>query len=211
MTPRTKIEFFHDAVCGWCYIQSPILKELSNLGFIEVHHRTFVLQRNDDEIKLRFGSMENAKREILTHWKSCQNFEGIEGRFNIEGMRSAPFNYPSGLLAAKGAKAAELLGGQSLHWDFFDKVQKEHLQRANNIGSLDTILEIASDLGFDLENFEQKMFSIEVEEQIEIDRLRAEATGIRSIPCMIVDDRYIIRKTTKLNELLRTLSSLPKW
>lgn len=209
MRPKHKIEFFHDAVCGWCYIQSPVLRELADQGLVEVHHKAFVLQRNDDEMKSRFGSLKNAKKEILNHWQSCQNFEGSTGRFNIEGMRLAPFSYPSGLMAAKGAKAAELLGGQCMHWDFFDRVQQEHLQRANNIGSLNTLLKVASSLGFCTEKFEQKIFSNEVEEEIEFDQRRAKIAGIQSIPSMIVDDKYLIKKTTKTHELVQILSKLP--
>ncbi|MFC6669999.1 DsbA family oxidoreductase [Marinobacterium aestuariivivens] len=207
MNPKYRIEFFHDAVCGWCYIQSPILRKLADEGLVEVHHRAFVLQRNDHEMKLRFGSLENAKKEILNHWQSCQRFEGTR-RFNIEGMRAAPFNYPSGLLAAKGAKAAELLGGQDTHWDFFDLVQQEHLQRANNIGAIDTLLGVASCLGFDTVEFEQTMHSDEVEAGLESDRKRAERFDIRSIPSMIVDDRYLVGKTTKYSDLVRLLARL---
>lgn len=84
-----KIEFFHDVVCGWCYIQSPALRKLNERYGVEVVHRSFVLQRNDREMINRWGSLEGAKNQILQHWESCAEFEGSYERFNISGMREA--------------------------------------------------------------------------------------------------------------------------
>jgi len=44
-------------------------------------HRAYVLQRDNDEIAKRFGSLELAKSEILWHWQQCKSqAEAIEGQ-----------------------------------------------------------------------------------------------------------------------------------
>lgn len=109
--PIRQIEFFHDAVCGWCYVLSPRLRKLAKQQNIQIVQRCFVLQRSDEEMIERFGSLAQAKSEILNHWIACQQAADDKTLFNIEGMRAQPFNYPSGYLAAVGAKAAERLAG----------------------------------------------------------------------------------------------------
>ncbi|EOX4315594.1 DsbA family protein [Vibrio cholerae] len=69
--PIRQIEFFHDAVCGWCYVLSPRLRKLAKQQNIQIVQRCFVLQRSDEEMVERFGSLAQAKSEILNHWIAC--------------------------------------------------------------------------------------------------------------------------------------------
>ncbi len=209
----TTIEFFHDAVCGWCYLLSPRLRELASRYQIKILHRAYVLQRNKEEMITRFGSLELAKKEILEHWKHCQLYAEEPNRFNTEGMRCADFHYPSGFNAALAAKAAETLAGQTGHWNYFDAVQTAHLKEARNIADIETLLDIAEHLGFIRGKFADLMSMPQTEEAIEQDTVRARIFGITSVPSILIDGQRVISQTLsteQLETLFKELKAKPR-
>ena len=205
-----KIEFFHDVVCGWCYIQSSVLRKLSKELEIKVTQRNFILQRNDHEMISRWGSLDGAKEIILQHWQSCEDFEGIPGRFNIDGMRKSTFNYPNGQLSAQATKAAELIYGQKAHWDMFDKLQGYHIRQAKNIGDIETIKEAVRELNFDLEHFLEVMSSECVSKALKEDLLVSFSYGVQSTPTIVIDEKYKINSTTCYEDLKKLVLDLKK-
>ncbi|GAB3477109.1 DsbA family oxidoreductase [Marinomonas epiphytica] len=203
-----KIEFFHDVVCAWCYIQSPVLRKLSENYQVDIIHRNFILQRNDEEMRQRWGSLESAKQQILKHWMACREFEGKPERFNIVGMQESDFLYPNGQLAAQATKAAELIKGQAGHWEMFDTLQVNHLQQAKNVGEIGTIYHAASQLGYDMKTFLQCMQSDEVQAALDHDAYLASFYQVKSIPTMIVNGQAAIRATTKYHDLVASLQAM---
>lgn len=205
-----QVEFFHDAVCGWCYLQSPRLHKVAQNLNIKIVHRAFVLQRNEQEMIARFGSMQSAKDEILRHWQACQQHAERPERFNIEGMRAKPFNYPSGYRAALAAKSAEILAGQAGHWQLFDAIQTAHLQENRNIADTDTLLDIATEQGFERTEIARLMSSEPIIQAVESDNLRARQIGVRSIPSLYINNQRLISQTLTQGEMYTLLHNLNK-
>lgn len=179
------VDFFHDVVCGWCYVMSPRLRQVAAELDIEVRHRSFVLQDSRERIVQAFGTMEKAKTEILGHWEACAK-QDDEQRIDIEGMRAESFEYPSGLAGALACQAAHIIGGDAAHWDYFDAVQNAHLSQHRNIGNRSVLLDIAVDLGFARDVFASRMNSEAADNRVQADRDEARKLGIRSIPTLIV-------------------------
>lgn len=191
------IDFFHDAVCGWCYVMSPRLRQVAaDLG-IQVRHHTFVLQDSREQMLRAFGSMERAKREILGHWAACAQHDDTQS-INIEGMRAQNFEYPHGMLSALACQAACLLAGEHGHWDYFDAVQRAHLAESRNIGDMDTLLAIAVAQGFDGEAFLSAMDSDITHQRVQADRTQAARLGIQSIPTVLVFSRETGQELARL-------------
>lgn len=191
------IDFFHDAVCGWCYVMSPRLQQVAaDLG-IQVRHHTFVLQDSREQMLRAFGSMERAKREILGHWAACAQHDDTQS-INIEGMRAQNFEYPHGMLSALACQAAYLLAGEQGHWDYFDAVQRAHLAESRNIGDMDTLLAIAVAQGFDGEAFLSAMDSDIAHQRVQADRTQAARLGIQSIPTVLVFSRETGQELARL-------------
>lgn len=208
----TAVEFFHDAVCGWCYLLSPRLREIASRYNVKIIHRAYVLQRNEEEMVRRFGSLEQAKSEILEHWKHCQFYAEDPSRINIEGMRRADFHYPSGWNAALAAKAAEALGGQIGHWNFFDSVQTAHLKYNRNIADRKVLLDIAESIGFNKAQFEGAMTLQSTSEAVNEDNVRARSFGVQSIPALLINGKRLISQTLtteQLEELFKQLQIAP--
>jgi predicted DsbA family dithiol-disulfide isomerase len=201
--PVIKIDFYHDVVCGWCFVISPRLRKLSEEFPLEIRHRSFVLQDSREEMVRAWGSLERAKREILGHWERCREADDDKSRINVERMRQQPFEYPSGMIGTLGCKAAEIQGGQPAHWDMFDAVQRAHLTDNRNIGDAAVILDIAREVGLDMPRFEQDFRSSETRQKVETDRAKARSFGIRSIPSVVIEEAGIVLSTAPL-EVLRS-------
>ena len=198
---KLKVEFFHDAVCGWCYVLSPRLRNFLEKFDVEIEQKCFVLQRNDQEMINNFGSLAEAKDEILKHWKSCQMSADDPSTINISGMREKSFSYPSGFLAALGAKAAELMGGSDTHWDYFDQIQHLHLKVNENIGDRDIVIFAAEKIGLNKEKFIQLLDSEKVKNEVNKDIERSKNLGIRTIPSLVINREKVISQTLSNEEL----------
>lgn len=184
--PTLTLDFFHDVVCGWCFNLSPRLRQLATEFSLEVVHHTFVLQENRDQMIAVFGSMPDAKQTILGHWAACQAASDNPERFNIEGMRHASFEYPSGLLSARACKAAERQAGQDGHWVMFDALQRAHLTQARNIADLDTVVEVAAEAGFDPELTATDILSARIAEAVQRDQAFARQLHVTSVPTVVL-------------------------
>ena len=180
------IDFFHDVVCCWCFNISSRMRDLAAEFDLDVRHRTFVLQASRDEMAARWGGPEQARDTILGHWSVCRQVSDRPDLVNIDAMRAAPFDYPHGMTAALACKAAELAGGQSAHWDMFDRLQRAHLTEARNIADPETILQIARDLGFESAAFAEAFDKPAAARAVEADRHCARTRQVRLIPTLIV-------------------------
>lgn len=180
------VDFFHDVVCCWCFNISSRLRDLSTEFDLDIRHRTFVLQASQAEMTARWGTSEDARETILGHWSACRQVSDRPELVDIAAMRAAPFDYPHGMLAALGCKAAERLGGQAAHWDMFDRLQRAHLTKAQNVADPATVLHAARDLGFESAAFTDVFEDPVTLRAVGTDRQLAYALHIQSIPALIV-------------------------
>ena len=185
MTALT-IDFFHDVVCCWCFNISSRMRVLAAEFDLDIRHRTFVLQASRAEMAARWGRPEDARATILGHWAVCRGVSDRPELVDIDAMRAAPFDYPQGMVAALGCKAAERLGGQTAHWDMFDRLQRAHLTEARNVADPATVLQVARDLGFKAAAFAEVFNDPATAQAVQADRQDARALQVRSIPTLIV-------------------------
>ncbi|MDH0300259.1 MULTISPECIES: DsbA family protein [unclassified Pseudomonas] len=197
--PSLKIEFFHDVVCGWCFVLAPRLKQLQDELDLDIQHRTFILQTSREAMIERFGSMPQAKQTILDHWRSCAHAEEVK-RIDIEGMRRQPFEYPSGLLAGLACQAATALDGNEGHGRMFDHLQEAHLVQSRNIGDHDTVLTVATEAGFDPRAFALAFHDL-APRMLDQELTRGERLGITSVPSLVIDGRYLLPGALSLEAL----------
>ena len=183
-----EIEFFHDVLCAWCYALSPRLRRLTEeFPDIKVIHRGFPLAPEPNDIIQMFGSKEKGKRDILQHWKAA-NMNDDEHRINAELMEQRDFDYPYSTPALLACKAAELQGGQEMHWDYFDKVQEAHLTLCRNIADFDVLTDIARELSLDVEKFSADLRGEQVKYLLRLDIDRALELGVEATPTLVAND-----------------------
>ncbi|MDH0645646.1 DsbA family protein [Pseudomonas sp. GD03858] len=204
--PALKIEFFHDVVCGWCFVLAPRLRQLQEELDLDIQHRTFILQTSRDAMIERFGSMPQAKQTILDHWRACAQAEDVK-RIDIEGMRRQHFEYPSGLLAGLACQAATVLAGNEGHGRMFDRLQEAHLVQSRNIGDHDTVLSIAAEAGFDPRAF-ALAFHDQAPQLLDQALTRGERLGITSVPSLVIEDRYLLPGALDLDALRSAIAQV---
>lgn len=180
------VEFFHDVVCCWCFNISSRMRSLAQEFDLDIRHRTFVLQASRAEMAERWGTPEHARETILGHWAVCREVSDRPKLVDIDAMSAAPFDYPHGMTAALGCKAAERFGGQAGHWDMFDRLQRAHLAEARNIGDPEVVVRTARELGFEAAAFSEALDDPIIARAVEADRHHARTLQIRSIPTLIV-------------------------
>jgi len=183
-----EIEFFHDVLCAWCYALSPRLRRLTEEFLdIQVIHRSYPLAPQPEDIVHMFGSKEKGKRDILQHWKAA-NMNDDEHRINAELMEQRDFDYPYSTPALLACKAAELQGGQAMHWNYFDKVQEAHLTLCRNIADFDVLTDIARELSLDVEKFSADLRGEQVKYLLRLDIDRALELGVEATPTLVAND-----------------------
>lgn len=199
------IDFFHDAVCCWCFNISSRLRSLDRELDLDIRHRTFVLQASREEMAARWGTPDEARETILGHWSICRKASDRPDLIDVEAMRNAGFDYPHGWSAALACKAAETLGGQAAHWDMFDRIQLAHLAHSRNIADPAVLAEAAADTGLDASAFAHAMSDPATARAVQDDRQAARRLQLRSIPALIIRDTGTRLINGSIDELRRQL------
>ena len=202
-----RIDFFHDVICGWCYVFSPRLRKLAEEFDLDVHHHAFALSASPEEMISKFGSMPQAKEIILRHWEQCALADDAQ-RINVEGMRQKAFEYPFSTPGLKACKAAEKQGGSNTYWDYFDAVTHAHMSENRNIGDLQVLADIAEQVGLDKSIFLDDIYSTEREVEIQSDRQLAQSFGVTSTPTLIINNKWFIAGALDMKVLRHELTKI---
>ncbi|PTQ53693.1 MAG: DSBA oxidoreductase [Hydrogenibacillus schlegelii] len=190
--PEIELEFFHDVLCAWCYALSPRVRRLAaEYPEIRIVHRAFALAPTPESLETMFGSKEQAKREILSHWRAA-NQNDDDHRIDAALMATRPFDYPYSMPGLLACKAAERQGGQEAHWALYDRIQRAHLTECLNIADFAVLRRCAEDVGLDVARWEGDVRSPETREAVERDLARARLYGIRGVPTLVAERKYAL-------------------
>ncbi len=207
MKNKITIDFFHDVICSWCYVLSPRIRELvKEYPEVEVKHHSFALSFDESDTIRMFGSLENAKKEIMRHWRAS-NRRDNKSRIDADLMESRDFQYPTSINGLKGCKAAEIQGGQEGHWDYFDLVQSTHLTEASNIGDREVLFGLATKLGLDVDQFIIDFDSEEVLNKVLDDIALAKKWQVNSVPTIIINEKIKVPGAIEYSELKKLIES----
>ncbi|WP_086313878.1 hypothetical protein A5821_001422 [Enterococcus sp. 7F3_DIV0205] len=202
------IEFFHDVICSFCFPMSyrmrQIQKEMPELNII---HRSFALARDEEDHERMFGSRENAKNEILSHWVHANQNDDLH-RFNIEGMRAADFLFPTSMNGLLAAKAAGVVGGEASYWDMFDALQTGLFVYSQNIDDIAVIESIVKNSSIDFEKWQQAFINPETLALVEDDFRLANAYQLSGVPALIVNGKYLINGAQPMDQIIQAIETI---
>lgn len=204
-----KIEFFHDVICSFCFPMSARMRRIvKNYNNIEIIHRSFALGWEAEDFIRSFGSREAVKAEVLSHWAHA-NENDDEHRFNIEGMRQSDFNFPISQPGLKAAKAAGLVGGDSMYWDVFDRIQNKLFVENKNIEDVAVLEEAVKETSISFADWKAQFKSDETEKAVLADLQLVQAYGVNSAPTLVINQKYVIagaRPQEEIENLLARVS-----
>lgn len=205
---KLKIEFFHDVICSFCYPMSYRMRQLAqDMPQLEIIHRSFALAQDTAALSEMFGSHEQAKDEILTHWVHANKNDDLH-RFNIEGMRKESFLFPTSMNGLRAAKAALLAGNELLYWDVFDALQRALFTDHKNIAEEAVIIEVVRSCEIDFDRWNHFYQSAEVHQAVLSDLELASQYGIHSVPSLVIEGKYLIQGAQSYEQLLTQLHQI---
>ena len=187
-----KIEFFHNSVCSFCYIQSRRLQEiLREYPDAEVIHRAFPLNYASEEIK---QVLTDEERDVtVKQWQRANRVDEAK-RFNVGGLEATmDFIKPRSRNAELAIKAAVQVAGEDIHWALSDAVQKAYFERLNDISDTAILESIVSSFDVDLVEWREAYSNPALEEEILSDFQRAKNYDLDIIPSIVVNGSTIIK------------------
>lgn len=201
------VEFFHDVICSFCYPMSYRMRKITaEIPEINIIHRSFALAPTPKDLERMFGSHENAKKEIMSHWEHANANDTLH-RFNIQGMKEEHFLFPTSMKPLRAAKAAFLVGGESQYWDVFDTLQKALFTDNLDINDETVIKETVEKTGIDYDMwcsfYESDTSLLEVENDFKV----AKSYGIQSVPSLVIDGKYLINGALDEDYLIKILKN----
>ena len=204
---KVTIEFFHDVICSFCFPMSYRMRQLQKM-MPEVHivHRSYALIKTESDFDAMFGSRAAAKAEIMGHWEHANQNDDLH-RFNISGMKETEFPFPASMKPLIACKAAYFTAGDAGYWDVFDALQNALFVQNRNIEDRTVIDDCIRASGIDYEKWEQHYSNDATKEAVEDDFRLARQYGVRGVPCLVVDGKYLIGGARSLEQIIQAIDS----
>jgi len=198
------IVLYQDVLCAWSYLAegrlSPLREELSHL--VAFHTRPFALRPREKRPSPR--ELESWSKEIL---RARQEPDGSALSTALWEEGDPPC---SSVPALAALEAARLQGGVARQ-HLSRKMRKAALEQGVNVSRTDVVLELASQLGFDMNRFTAAFFSPETHRLILEEHKLAATRGIKGVPTLVLGGRWMLaglRRTAEYREHI--LSCLAK-
>ena len=202
------IEFFHDVICSFCFPMSYRMRQVQKqMPEIKIIHRSFALAKDNEDHEQMFGSRENAKNEILSHWVHANQNDDLH-RFNIEGMREADFLFPTSMNGLLAAKAASVVAGEAGYWTIFDALQTGLFVDSQNIDDLTVIEAIVKKSSIDFDKWQQAFVDPATLTLVEDDFRLANAYQLTGVPALIINRKYLLNGAQPMDQIIQAIQTI---
>ncbi|MCG5548018.1 DsbA family oxidoreductase [Halorhodospira halochloris] len=186
---RLLVFAFTDPVCTWCWGSEPILRKLQVcygerleisyvMGGLVADIRAFYDPANDIG-----GDPERSNEQVARHWLEASQRHGMPVR--TEGFRlfsqQAVSTFPQNI----AVKAAEL-SSPELASMFLRRLREASAAQARETGRQEVLLEIAEEVGVDVESFRRHLDDGSANEAFQADRELAQQYGVRGFPSFVL-------------------------
>ncbi|WP_246263859.1 DsbA family oxidoreductase [Metallosphaera tengchongensis] len=186
------ITFFHDVLCPFCYVTNKRLKNvISKYENVKVKHKAFMIISSLDDLLAAAPTPEDARElfrsefSILTRYYPDYDPKKVLDKGKIGHVWSMP--------PLMACKAAEFQRGDQGHWEYFSLAQDKFFMEGENINDDSVLISIAKEVGLDVERFKRDFKSKEAKLAVIQDEEEAKAMGIRGVPALVVNDKWLIR------------------
>jgi len=187
------IEFFHNVVCSYCFVQSKRLRELFKEDTnLDITHRSFPLRYQKDKEAFPYTMYGSDEEGIINHWEAANRIDE-DHRFNIEGMREKDFDFPTSRLAEIAIQAAVLAEGEEVHWDIFDHFQNALFVRNLNISDDTIVRDLIKETPIDYQQWKQYYEDEKTEKILFEDYEKVEEYKLNLIPALVLEEEEVIK------------------
>ena len=209
-----QIDIFHDTVCPWCRIGKQHLKLALEQWFadktrldepVETTFRTFFLDptipaegRDFKAHLLAKGGGRISLEQFFDRPRQLGAQAGLN--FNFEKIEHAPNSLLSHRLIALTPPAYKNA--------IVDAVYKAYFEDGRNIGDLDTLLEIAAELGLETADLRTQLEGTAARDVVLGEAQWAKQQGISGVPFFIFNNRYVFSGAQPPEVILEVLNRI---
>lgn len=192
MKPHS-LTLFHDVFGDGCYIVAHRLKQIQAYygSKILLQYQLCSLAPTLDDFKQTLNVLDTGKVEFMGLPVSADR---ELADVTLEPDFIAPENHAHRYLLPvfRGLKAAELQGGMKAHGRLYDRLYKAYRHELRPILEPETIIACAMEIGLDKANFQASFESHASLVAVMGDRLSAQMMGIRGVPTVVINRRWLI-------------------
>ena len=177
-----KLYYVHDPMCSWCWAFRPVLLELkrqlpNNIEFIRLLGG--LAADSDDPMP------EKTKQYVIDNWRRIQQ-QLPETKFNYDFWTTCQprrSTYPACRAVISARK-------QGLQYDeiMTQAIQQAYYLQARNPSSNETLLELAQEIGLDINQFNQDLLSDGVNNELFQELDTARSLQLNSFPSFLLTD-----------------------
>lgn len=195
-----RVDVWSDFVCPFCYAASLALKELEQSHDIEVIWHSY---------ELRPKGSPPMPAEYRERIKASQPQVGemIRDNFGVD-VRFGPLETSSrlALIADKYAEAQGVDVGKAFH----AAVNHAYWIDGENIGDVEVLKRIGQQVGLDADGLVAALSDPRYEAEVDADVQQANEYGLRGVPALIFENRYLVsgfRPTATLEQVVSDIRS----
>lgn len=191
-----KIEVWSDFACPFCYIgETAMYKALENLellGSAEVVFKSYQLDENAKRQPEKDIHQIIAEKYGISYEKAKESNAQIVDMAKAIGLTFDFDNLKRGNTrkAHELFKLAEKLGKSK---QVVDGLFKAYFEEGRDIGDIDELCKLGEDIGLDGNSVLKALESGNYYEAVITDQATAFQMRIQSVPCFIIDEKYLIQ------------------
>lgn len=180
----TKIYYVHDPMCSWCWAFRPALEILNQTlktqtsGQPGLEYLLGGLARDTDELM-----PDKLQEQIKNHWRSIQKrVPATEFNYDFwQICQPRRSTYP----ACRAVLAAKF---QANHFEesMIKAIQHAYYLQARNPSNTETLIELADEIGLDIEKFRSEVNSEETKNKLELEIQFARQIGGNAFPMLLL-------------------------
>ena len=173
----TVFYYVHDPMCSWCWAHKPTwLKLESELKkLVDVEYLVGGLAPDSDK-----PMPEEQRTAVSGYWKKIQHLLGTEFNFDFwEKNTPRRSTYP----ACRAVLAAKKQGAEKA---MITEIQKAYYLRALNPSDTETHIQLASELGLNVDQFSTDLMSDELQKAFTDELYFAHSLPIQGFPSMVL-------------------------
>lgn len=205
-----KVEIWADIVCPWCGLGThrfqEALKRFEHRDDVEIVYRAFQLDPNAPE-----GRSTNTHDALVAKGYPADQIGPMTAR--IEDMAAAEGLSPYKVGTARTGSTAlihELLafaGDLGRGEEAWKAAYERHWGRNDDIFTLDGVLELAEEIGLDVDEAEAVLMDRRYRTLVTNDQIEAQELGASGVPFFVIDRRYGIAGAQGADQILDVLDA----
>lgn len=190
------VTVYSDYVCPWCYMAHTSLQQVKAELPLAIDWRAFELQPAESPAARDELYLAEKAKQIEAVWPQVARTAR-----EIYGLELQPT--PLGIDTRKAHIGAKIAREHGVDEAYHRRVFAAHWQEGRDISSTEVLVEIAADLGLDAGAFAAQLDDATLKEAVLREERTAHELGIRGVPALILENRYLISGAQPKERLLK--------